>query len=238
MLFFWHRYELPAVAHGLVNMERPRMGVPLHSSPASIPSLHSEPNRNPSTVPAVSLPPRQSIFREGSHATLSSSVGGRLSQNTSSIGHLFNRDYEGDESGSYTFFMNGEVVMHRRTASPSTVNGSIASSGQQTSVADDSGSFRRHSEGGIPDRILADIGLLGPGPVDDDEVESSSMEYHSPERQRHGATDDPPEMSSLQAILDAHETPRTENLSNLSQRDADRRETELLRTAPTVPRML
>jgi hypothetical protein len=39
MLFFWHRYELPAVALGLVSADRPRMGMPL--SPTRSAALHA-----------------------------------------------------------------------------------------------------------------------------------------------------------------------------------------------------
>ena len=108
MWFFWNRYELPAVAHGLVSVERPRMGgmqgSPTRSVIRSIPPLdHTE------GAGQIFLTPRNLGRDFPSMNTLSRPV--------SSTG-LFHEGV-GDDEGSYTYFMNGEVVVHRaRPGSP------------------------------------------------------------------------------------------------------------------------
>ncbi|CAJ1933535.1 unnamed protein product [Cylindrotheca closterium] len=37
MMFFWHRYELPAVAFGYINMQRPRANAAFHQGPHDLP---------------------------------------------------------------------------------------------------------------------------------------------------------------------------------------------------------
>jgi hypothetical protein len=113
MWFFWNRYELPAVAHGLVSVERPRMrgmqGSPTRSV-RSIPPLDQTEGAG-----QILLTPRNL----GRDFPSMSSLGrtGPLSRAVSSAG-LFHEGV-GDDEGSYTYFMNGEVVVHRaRSGSP------------------------------------------------------------------------------------------------------------------------
>jgi hypothetical protein len=95
MLFFWHRYELPAVAHGLVTLEHPRMGMNMNnvSTPQSIPSLQPE-GRISSALPVIHLPFRPT--REPDSVN--------MSRPSSSV------FIEDDDS--YMYFMDGEVVWH------------------------------------------------------------------------------------------------------------------------------
>ena len=122
MLFFWHRYELPAVVMGRVSQENPRQSGYISSSPVSTPHIMSPAESGRSTPvslsntnhnhirPVHTAPPmirRRSIGRSTSFA----STNGPLSR-ASSTGGLFHPG-GGDDDESYMFFMGGEVVMHR-----------------------------------------------------------------------------------------------------------------------------
>ena len=114
MLFFWHRYELPAVALGHVTPAYPREITGEASTPVRT-------NRQ-QQIPTPRLSPRSNIPRQASFGTTgSSSHGGGTRASSSRHGSstaLFRAGDDGDES-SYIFFMNGEVVMHqteRRTS--------------------------------------------------------------------------------------------------------------------------
>ena len=65
MLFFWHRYELPAVALGRITPERPRQGMssPPPSPTSSTPSVRSDSGRSTTdvTVP-LHLRPHQEVL--------------------------------------------------------------------------------------------------------------------------------------------------------------------------------
>ena len=87
MLFFWHRYELPALARGHVTVDRPRMN-----------SVSSQPEEIP-RIPSVHLQP---IRRQSN----SSRIGSR--QNSSVLLHPGDED----DASSYLFFLDGEVVTH------------------------------------------------------------------------------------------------------------------------------
>ena len=219
MIFFWHRFELPAVALGLVTIERPRMG--RTTSQSSVPPLQSE-NNATMAVPSVAVPQRHPLVRQQSQGTSSSL--GRMSRPGSS---LFNAGEDGDES--YMFFMDGEVVMHRgeRQSVLTTGSGSGSLPGQPITMDEptDSGSGR---VGGIPDHVLAEVGV---GPPVDDELET--LDPAPEDAQQSAIRDEERETSALQAILDANETPRTGNLSQgsivLEQDDP------LVRSAPSFP---
>jgi hypothetical protein len=218
MLFFWHRYELPAVALGLVTVEQPRMG-------NSIPPLHTDQQRPSAALP---LPPQHQFVRQLSHGTAASSLG-RGSRQASSTG-LFNAGDDGDES--YMYFMDGEVVMHRedRSHHSESARGSI---GDANATGDGPGRV-----GGIPDRILAEVGVLDHSITsdrmdNDDELFHSFDEEHVRRGLYHGGGGeivDPPETSALQAILDVHGTPRTDNLSNANANTT-------IVTAPVFPHL-
>jgi hypothetical protein len=135
MLFFWHRYELPAVILGRVGPEHipegyggQRMAVstvvsaPSSSPRSSPPSVQLDSGRNTpdndersitSTHPQSHQPLQQhdrvAVGRTHSFNTLAS---GRMSRNSSSNG-MYNRGDDDDE-GSYMYFMGGEVVIPRQ----------------------------------------------------------------------------------------------------------------------------
>jgi hypothetical protein len=81
MLFFWHRYELPAVAHGHVTLEHPRMGPhPMHQhhhrflNDLEPPRSHSSPyGPTPPGIPNILLPARRtatpSLLRHPIHSS-------------------------------------------------------------------------------------------------------------------------------------------------------------------------
>jgi hypothetical protein len=82
MLFFWHRYELPAVAHGHVTLEHPRMGPhPMHQHHHRFLNDHDPPRSHPSPygptppgIPNILLPARRtatpSLLRHPIHSSL------------------------------------------------------------------------------------------------------------------------------------------------------------------------
>jgi len=115
MLFFWHRWELPAVVLGRVSPDHPRQ----HAlSAGSMPSaVHSPPGSGRSTpeqhvIPGVNFVPMAGRLPHiGRSTSFSTEASGRLSR-ISSAGGLFHAG-GGDDDGSYMFFMDGEVVTHR-----------------------------------------------------------------------------------------------------------------------------
>jgi hypothetical protein len=128
MLFFWHRYELPAVAYGLVTVDRPRMHIQmqmndealLYTSNSNV-HVHS-PQRTTTAANEVRVvvqrpPPHEQEENPmgRSHASFSTTS----SRNTSG---LFPQNSNDDDDESYVYFMEGEVVLHRqqqRTVRPS-----------------------------------------------------------------------------------------------------------------------
>jgi hypothetical protein len=227
MLFFWHRFELPAVALGFVNAQNPRMGIPPSPTIAPPPPPASQ-GRDHDTVPHMILPPRLDLIRQQSHGTISSLNGGTSRQSSTS---LFHRGDDGDES--YMYFMDGEVVMHRgQSVSPfAHTNGASAagSAEQEPGFHDNVANGGLERVGGIPDHVLAELGV---GPVDDFyELETLDI---PPEAIRSGIIEDPPETSTLQAILNANTTPRIENLSRQNSDIIDG-DDALVQSAPCVP---
>jgi hypothetical protein len=223
MLFFWHRYELPAVAHGLVSVEHPRMGTSMSSFQEEQRGRYEPP------VPSVAAPPPHQLVRQLSHGTSAS----RVSRQASSTA-LFNSGEDGDES--YIYFMGGEVVMHRedrRAPSPIAHPGGVESVGDAT----DDGPRR---VGGIPDHILAEVGVLHNNATSTgsfDAMDNDDELFHSFDGGG-GVIVDPPETSALQAILHVHETPRTDNLSRENRHiDGSREESAdtMAGTAPVFP---
>jgi hypothetical protein len=113
MLFFWHRYELPAVVLGRVSPEHPRQRI--STSPESTPSERSDSGRNTPehTVPTY-INPTQGNF--GRSLSFNTAASGRMSRQSSTNGMFHQGD--DDDDGSYMFFMGGEVVMHRNEPRP------------------------------------------------------------------------------------------------------------------------
>ena len=108
MVFFWHRYELPAVAHGLVTIHNPRMAP---ADPLMVPLLQDGNHHGSENRPF--LPPRNPLVRDyangHSHPSMSSLGRNSTSRPPSSTGLPFQGDDDGDGSESYMYFMNGEV---------------------------------------------------------------------------------------------------------------------------------
>jgi hypothetical protein len=112
------------------------------------------------------------------------------------------------------YFMDGEVVMHReqdrRTPSPFQHPTNASVTGSIGDPVEDGPS----RVGGIPDRILAEVGVLDSVDSLDDELFQSFDDEELPGgAYSNGGMEDPPETSALQAILHVHGTPRTNNLS-------------------------
>lgn len=178
MLFFWHRYELPAVVNGRVRLEHPRQGTSA-SSPVSARSMQeeeldsgressfTEQQHDHTTAPIHS--PRSIFGRSHSFNTAAS---GRLSR-TSSTGGMFHPD-DDDDDGSYMYFMDGEVVMHRnqpRPSSPfSTTSESNAPNENQSSSSAMSTEPRRNSR---RERFVNDLETLVASAVSTDEDSES-----------------------------------------------------------------
>jgi len=197
MLFFWHRYELPAVAHGLVTIEHPRMGVATSAaaaaaagaalrttpagpaatvSPDSTPSLESDRASQRavhrlSSVPVINLPPRSSeIARQPSTAS-STTGGGRMFRPTSS-GGIFHRVHDDDGDGSYMYFLEGEVIMQNRSVhnAPGSVAGStsqLQSTGSIDSLSNTHNDGNHRTGGTEPDRHATRVLLLRDGGIPD-----------------------------------------------------------------------
>jgi hypothetical protein len=214
MLFFWHRYELPAVALGLVTVEHPRMGNSMSSFQEEQHGRYAPPVVSP-PVPSLPGPPPHQLVRQLSHSTSAS----RVSRQASSTA-LFNSGEDGDES--YIYFMGGEVVMHRDDRRPPSP---IAHPGGAESATDDG----PRRVGGIPDHILAEVGVLhnNASTGSFDAMDNDDELFHSFD-QGNGAIVDPPEASALQAILHVHETPQRHN------RSREPNDT-MVRTAPDFP---
>lgn len=182
MAFFWHRYELPAVASGRVNIDRPRLhyddhrggveddGVEESASPPSWISSsrgtgraghsgmnrHEEPLLQPESPPQIRPSPRPPDFSalgEGQYESSSAGRSTRPSQPWSAVPQIplprqnsassrnnsvnsssYNVYGDGDDedSSSYVYFMQGEVVLHRNhrqqshVATPSSISNPAA----------------------------------------------------------------------------------------------------------------
>ena len=130
MLFFWHRYELPAVFLGRVNPDHFRAGgrgvhdtpipspprariLPFNDSHNTLDETIVRPESSPSVTsspPPAPLPNFERIHVGRTHS-FTTFASGRLSRNSSSNA-MYNRGDEDDE-GSYMYFMGGEVVIPR-----------------------------------------------------------------------------------------------------------------------------
>ncbi|KAI2508049.1 hypothetical protein MHU86_6341 [Fragilaria crotonensis] len=114
MLFFWNRYELAAVAHGLVTLDHPRMGSEESSDHPFIPRLDTH-HETPITL-APRAPRRE-------NSILSEATADRSEGVSRSASGLFQHDT--DEDDSCLYMLSGEVVYQRRarTSSPSSYSG-------------------------------------------------------------------------------------------------------------------
>lgn len=112
MWFFLCRYELPAMARGLVSLERPRMnGL---SGSTSIVIRGFVPFDQSEEAGHAVLAPRNLARNFPSMSSLGRTS--QMSQPSSSAG-LFHDGDDDDGEGSYMYYMNGEVVVHRAQSS-------------------------------------------------------------------------------------------------------------------------
>lgn len=154
MLFFWHRFELPALVLGHVSVDRPRMsivpaapvdrpGTPEHRGQAAA-GARTRTHHTDSVpsgevlIPNVQLQPRH-LTRQRSQSTNSSSTADRMSRQSST---LFDDGGSG-EGGSLMFLMSGEGVLPRPQTPSSTV-GSVSMVSSFPSVTTDSPRMERN----------------------------------------------------------------------------------------------
>lgn len=266
MLFFWHRYELPAVILGRVSPEHPRQsnnGASPSESGRSTPEHHAMPPAGSVPHGARARPPIRPS------ASFSSTVAsGRLSRN-SSAGGLFHGGDSGEDDGSYVFFMDGEVVVHRnnnnnqepraRTPSPVTsqAGGVVDPANAATEprrnrlLGNNNHSHRLDSQQQLqqpPQRLVHNLGTRLATGASTDEVEeahhAAALSPSSPgrHRPRYGGVEvdddhDDHETSALQAILNA--SGEVSPGSSMADDDDDGPRgspADLLRPPPSVPR--
>jgi hypothetical protein len=201
MLFFWHRYELPAVALGRVTPEHPRQGSAVPSPvPSTTPSVQSDDHGR---VPAAVLRPRGSVMRNASFGTAASAD--HMSRQGSSLGMI-----GGDDDGSYVYFMDGEVVVHRSGGtghrSPSTVS-QTTSSHEQPEILEASSRIGVGGSTRTGFVVSADVPLP--------EVNATTSNDDSEQADARNASYEE-ETSALQAIVDAS-TPLLGNRSGDTQ---------------------
>ncbi|GKY93646.1 hypothetical protein MPSEU_000332000 [Mayamaea pseudoterrestris] len=214
MLFFFCRYELPAVAHGQVSLSNPRMGNNsnengnghhLHQhGPQQSAGLTRLPGPQISLSPRVVQQHQYTIVRQGSQTSSGSRQAG-----SSVVFHHGSTD-EDDRDESYLFFMNGEVVMHRRPLSSTSLRSTVSSihnednfnfSEQQLNRPTDAAGFGE------------DLGSLESSNSLNDAVETSALQAIM-EVSMHVDDDNSNISSNNINTRDIHETPRTENLSS------------------------
>jgi hypothetical protein len=126
MMFFWHRYELPAVAFGYINIQRPRANATLQPPD---PVLQTPPRvqRTTRTTNGNGSDNSHELLHEGNFAPTERGEGGGLghshpsfSTTTSSSSHrntvLFRsgtNDTAEEDDTSFAYFLQGEVVVRR-----------------------------------------------------------------------------------------------------------------------------
>lgn len=121
MLFFWHRYELPAAAMGRINTDNPRQVAPSPERNTLPPMPTDNTARNTQVRGADAQPNMQARTVGPRSHSFNQSASGPMSRN-SSMGVMFQGGGEDDDE-SYMYYLEGEVVMHRnqhqRVRSPS-----------------------------------------------------------------------------------------------------------------------
>jgi hypothetical protein len=174
MVFFWHRFELPAVVFGYVSVDRPRMT--LHSAPFST-NTSSAPtgtdqqhrpseqrgmvlNNSASSNGAHLVSDRRTISMNGrggpgvpSHPSFSTA------SSRNGISGLFRNNHDDDSStGSMLYFMGGEVVVHRGAAVRTTSHGSVDGTNNSDAQSVSNGMNRTESTLSLPSTLS-----YGPG---------------------------------------------------------------------------
>eukprot|EP00980_Cylindrotheca_fusiformis_P010716 scaffold2401_cov111-Cylindrotheca_fusiformis.AAC.8 len=191
MIFFWHRYELPAVAFGYINIQRPRANSrqqpeqPVLQTPPRVQrttrrtnAYSRESSYNDLLLGSDNLMRQQSGEAGGlgfSHPSFSSTTSSSSYRNS----YLFRpgiNDRSDEDDASFDYFLQGEVVVHRN--------------GQQSEAQQDStnsGECTRSSPATVAEP--AEESIEHPGGTTDHASESD-------------------ERSGLQAILEVRLTPR------------------------------
>jgi len=236
MLFFWHRYELPAVVLGRVSPEHPRQRA--YSSQISTPQIQSpvESGRNSpvdtsSNIDIPFHPLAQTVVRRSlGRSTSFASTNGPLSR-ASSTGGLFHAG-GGDDDESVMFFMDGEVVMYRSNDNEEDPSASRPSS-PSLQPSDSTGQLLRRNVPHDPTNsssnnrhAVRELGTLLASGVSTDEAEefanrrtttatTSSLAYNAHLHYAGSSDYEDDETSALQAILNAsgEESPSTSSYS-------------------------
>mmetsp|Transcript_8475 Transcript_8475/g.14034 ORF Transcript_8475/g.14034 Transcript_8475/m.14034 type:complete len:610 (+) Transcript_8475:20-1849(+) len=170
MLFFWNRYELPAVAHGFVTLQRPRMDPSTaitSSSPEQqllMPRLEEPPVTTALPVattqqqqPPIILEPRPPQRQQSNH---SMSTLGRSTADLSRLPSGLFQDE--DEEDSCLYMLGGEVVMHRRRSlSPSSLRSSATNNNNNETTTP-----RRRATSASDDQIPLEVETSSPSNID------------------------------------------------------------------------
>jgi hypothetical protein len=122
MMFFWRRYELPAVAFGYINAQRPRANIllqplqPFLRTPPRVQRTNRVVGENNGVIEEIGL------LMQGNHSLLpeedlaNSRHSFSTTTSSSSNRNAFpfrSGNNEDDEDESYAYFMEGEIVVHR-----------------------------------------------------------------------------------------------------------------------------
>lgn len=217
MMFFWNRYELPAIAFGHITIYRPRAANATQQSQEIRPFLQTPPQvqrtRQITSNEASSeldirnnehFVPQQEVSETLSHSYPSfSTTSSSLSTGNSFLFHNSTENNNNDDD-SFVYFMEGEIVVHRQ------------------------GGHSRHyasPENQQTESTLHDVNIGLPMIDDSDSREGPSagvpVEYSLEES------------SGLQAILDVRLTPRLRNTT--SSRRSTPGATSVPPTFPELP---
>ena len=145
MLFFWNRYELAAVARGLVTLDHPRMGSDGLSDQPYIPRLDT--HRESPIALAPRVPRRE-------NSILSEATADRSEGISRSASGLFQHDT--DEEDSCLYMLSGEVVYQRR-AQPTSPSSPSSHSGESSRP-------RRRATSASEDQVPLEVRTTSPSP--------------------------------------------------------------------------
>ena len=224
MVFFWHRFELPAVVFGYVSVDRPRMTIhstpyPTHTSftPVVIGQLNQQPQQNEvmrSSNSSSNLMHIDPHSRGDTGIAPSNGRGGvgvpshpsfSTTSSRNGISGLFRNNHDDDNStGSMLYFMGGEVVVHRGMAVRTTSHGSV--DGTNTSDIQSTASRRNTTVSGMPATSIVGPSLNG--------MNRTDSNLSLPSTLSHGAGHTTPMNSSTG--LDIFESNREDEYQNVT----------------------
>lgn len=224
MMFFWNRYELPAIAFGYITIQRPRANTAAFTAAPQL----QEPQpllQTPPRVQRTTLISRdeasQELDNHNNHSLLFHSENfvpppgqeesGSLTRSYPSFstttsssstrnGFLFRNSTDNpnneDDDDSFVYFMEGEVVVHRQRQSQSNTN-------------------RDNQEVASTQSIASSIDNGGAS-ITEDNYSTSGYNASVLEQADHPTASDQSseEASALQAILEVRLTPRHRNTSS------------------------